>query len=88
MKFDEVWPDEWREYYITVKELSPIKLVMVRSVEKAEYNLSMLYSSHSSSVSKVETLMKLVRQTAVNTLKYNIMFKAGRLFHLKFVWQI
>lgn len=88
--FSGVWPEPWRGYHITIKELFPIVLALELWGEKLQNQCIIFHSDNSAVVaiinkqsSKQKTLMSLVRRLVVQSLKYNIMFKSEHLFSLQ-----
>ena len=80
------WPETWKYFHITIKELFPIvlavemwaKYLQNRCIIFHTDNIACAYIINKLS-SKESTLMVLVRRLVVQSLKYNIMFKAEHL---------
>ena len=80
------WPETWKNFHITIKEPFPIvlavemwaKYLQNRCIIFHTDNIACAYIINKLS-SKESTLMVLVRRLVVQSLKYNIMFKAEHL---------
>lgn len=88
--FSGVWPESWRGFHITVKELFPIILALELWGDKMQNQCIIFHSDNIAVVSiinkqssKEKTLMSLVRRLVVQSLKYNIMFKSEHLSSLQ-----
>ena len=85
--FGDVWSETWKQYHITVKELFPIVLSLEFWADQLQNQCIIFHCDNSSIVqvinkqtSKEKTLMNLVRRLVVQTMKFNIMFKAEFLY--------
>lgn len=77
------WPQEWGQFHITVRELLPIVITLELWASDLRNSCINFYSDNIAVVyiinkqtSADPIIMKLMRRFIVNTLKYNILFKA------------
>ena len=85
--FAGTWPDNWKQFHITIKELFPIVLaVELFAVELQNkcivFHTDNIAVSHiiNKQTSKEPTIMKLVRRLVVQCLRYNILFKSEHIY--------
>ena len=81
--FAHGWPESWKQFHITVKEFFPIVCALELWANRMCNQCIMFHSDNSAVVhiinkqtSKDKTLMLLVRRLVIQSLKYNILFKA------------
>lgn len=84
--FGDVWPDEWKPFHITVKEIFPIVLALELWADQLKNKCIIFHCDNNAVVhiinrqsSKEKALMTLVRRLVLQTMKFNIMFKAEHL---------
>ena len=84
--FAGIWPEAWKRYHITVKELFPIVLAVEVWAKYLQNRCILLHTDNIACVyvinklsSKDCTLMVLVRRLVIQSLRYNILFKAEHL---------
>lgn len=85
--FYGTWPVGFENYHITIKELFPIVLA-VETWGHLLQNQCIEFYTDNEAVSKIinrqtskdATLMKLLRQLVLRTLKYNILFRSRHIF--------
>lgn len=81
--FAQKWPEEFKKFHITVKELFPIVLAVElwghilknRRIKFHTDNIAVMYSINRKS-SKDRYIMKLLRRLVVQAMKYNIVFES------------
>ena len=89
-RFAGIWPEAWKCYHITVKELFPIVLPVEVWAEYLKNrciifhtdNIACAYIINKQS-SRDSTFMVLVRRLVIQSLKHNILFKAEHLLGIQ-----
>ena len=85
--FAGMWPENWMQYHITIKELFPIVLAVELFAAELQNKCIIFHTdniavSHiiNKQTSKEPTIMKLVRRLVVQCLRFNILFKSEHIF--------